>query len=191
MREETVARSYAETLLEVAERNEGVEAFGEGIEVIARLIDENPGFRVFLDTPRIAAGQKRDLIRSVFGGTLPATLINFVLVTLDKRRQRLLREIAQAYHTLLDHRLDRQRVEVTLARSMDEASMADLQERLTALIGRRAIPQVRVKPGILGGVIIRAGDTVYDGSLRRRLDGMRRRLLATELATERGGIGSG
>ena len=184
MREETVARSYAETLLEVAERNEGPEIFGEGIEIISRLIDENPGFRVFLDTPRIAVGQKREVIRSVFGGVLPATLINFVLVTLDKRRQRLLREIAKAYHTLLDHRLGRERVEVTLSRSMDEASMVDLQERLTALIGRWAIPQVRVKPSILGGVIVRAGDTVYDGSLRRRLAGMRRRLLATGLATE-------
>ena len=184
MRDETVARSYAETLLEVAERNEGPETFGEGIEIIASLIDENPGFRVFLDTPRIAVGQKREVIRSVFGVAFPATLINFVLVTLDKRRQRLLREIAQAYHTLLDHRLGRERVEVTLARSMDEASMVDLQERLTALIGRRAIPQVRVKPGILGGVIVRAGDMVYDGSLRRRLAGMRRRLLATGLATE-------
>ena len=181
MRDQTVARNYAETLLEVAERQEGLEAFGDGIEVVARLIDENPSFRIFLETPRIAASQKKEVIRRVFTDTLPATLINFLLVTLDKRRQRLLREIAQEYHTLVDQRLDRVRVEVTLARSMDEASMAALEERLTALIGRQAIPQVRVKPSILGGVVVRAGDTIYDGSLRRRLDGLRRRLLTTDL----------
>lgn len=181
MRDETVARNYAETLLEVAERHEGLEAFGDGIEVVARLIDENPSFRIFLETPRIAVSQKKEVIRSVFTDTLPTTLINFLLVTLDKRRQRLLREIAQQYHTLVDQRLGRVRVEVTLARSMDDASMAELQERLTALIGRRVIPVVRVKPGILGGIVVRAGDTIYDGSLRRRLDGLRRRLLTTDL----------
>lgn len=183
MRDETVARNYAETLLEVAERHEGLEAFGDGIEVVARLVDENPSFRIFLETPRIAASQKKEVIRSVFADALPATLINFLLVTIDKRRQRLLGEIVQEYDTLVDQRLDRVRVEVTLARSMDEASMAELQERLTALIGRQAIPQVRVKPGILGGIVVRAGDTIYDGSLRNRLDGMRRRLLTTDLPT--------
>ena len=181
MREETVARNYAETLLEVAERQEGLEAFGDGIEVVARLIDENPSFRIFLETPRIAVSQKKEVIRSVFTDTLPAILINFLFVTLDKRRQRLLREIAKEYHTLVDQRLDHVRVEVTLARSMDDAFMAKLQERLTTLIGRRAIPQVRVKPSTLGGVVVRVGDTIYDGSLRRRLDGLRRRLLTTDL----------
>ena len=183
MRDETVARNYAETLIEVAERHEGLEAFGDGMEVVARLIDENESFRVFLETPRITAGQKKEVIRSVFAESLPATLINFLLVTIDKRRQRLVREIAREFHALVDQRLDRIRVEVTLAREMDDASIAELQERLTVLIGREAIPRVRVKPSILGGVVVRAGDTIYDGSLRRRLDGLRRRLLTTDLPT--------
>jgi F-type H+-transporting ATPase subunit delta len=183
VRDETVARNYAETLVEVAERHEGLEVFGDGLEVVARLIDENPSFRVFLETPRIAAGQKKKVIRTVFSDSLPATLINFLLVTIDKRRQRLVREIAEEYHDLVDERLNRVRVEVTLARKMDDASLAELQTRLSALIGRDAIPQVRVKPSILGGVVVRAGDTIYDGSLRRRLDGLRRRLLSTDLPT--------
>ena len=181
MRDETVARNYAETLLEVAERHEGLEVFGTGLEVVARLLHENPNFRTFLETPRIAVGHKKEVIRKVFSESLPATLINFLLVTIDKRRQRLIREIAEEYNTLVDERLGRVRVEVTLARQMDDASMAKLQTRLSALLGREAIPQVRVKPGILGGVVVRAGDTIYDGSLRRRLDGMRRRLLAKDL----------
>ena len=181
MRDETVARNYAETLVEVAERHEGLEVFGDGLEVVARLIDENPSFRTFLATPRIAAGQKKDVVRRVFADSLPGTLINFLLVTIDKRRQRLIGEIAREFHTLVDERLGRVRVEVTLARKMDDASLADLQERLSSLLGREAIPSVRVKPGILGGVVVRAGDTIYDGSLRRRLDGLRQKLLTTDL----------
>ena len=183
MRDETVARNYAEALFELAERHEGVEAYGTGIETVARLIDENDNFRRFLQTPRIAVAQKKAVVRRVFGDALPAKLVNFLLITLDKRRQRLLREIAREYMSLMDQHFNRMHVEVTLARQFDQKSMEEMEERLTAALGKTAIPHVRVKPGILGGAIVRTGDTIYDGSLRRRLEGMRRRLLKADLPT--------
>ncbi len=181
MRDETIARNYAEALFELAERHEGVEAYGTGIELVARLIDENDVFRRFLQTPRIAVAQKKAVVRRVFGETLPAKLVNFLLITLDKRRQRLLRVIAREYMGLMDQHFNRAHVEVTLARQFDEKSMEEMETRLTAALGKTAIPHVRVKPGILGGAIFRTGDTIYDGSLRRRLEGMRRRLLRADL----------
>ncbi len=181
MRDETVARNYAETLLEVAERHEGLEPFGEGIEVVARLIEENSGFRTFLETPRIAATDKKKVLRTAFGEQLPVTLLNFLFVLIDRRRQRLLREIASEYHTLVDERMNRERVDVTVAHTLDDPTVTLLEERLTGLLGRQAIARMRVKPRILGGVVVRAGDTIYDGSLRRRLDDMRRSLLTTNL----------
>ena len=181
MRDETIARNYAEALFELAERHEGVEAYGTGIEVVARLIDENDDFRRFLQTPRIAVAEKKALVRKVFGETLPKKLVNFVLITLDKRRQRLLRLIAREYMGLMDQHFNRTHVEVTLARQLDETSMQEMEKRLTAALGKTAILHVRVKPDILGGAIFRTGDTIYDGSLRRRLDGMRRKLLKVDL----------
>ncbi len=183
MRDETVARNYAEALFELAERHEGVEAYGTGIEGVAVLIDENDDFRRFLETPRIDVAEKKKVVRKVFGETLPAKLINFIMITLDKRRQRLLRVIAREYKGLMDVHFNRVHVEVTLARELDEDAVAEIQERLTAALGKTAIPHVRVKPGILGGAILRTGDTIYDGSLRRRLDGMRRKLMKADLPT--------
>ncbi|HIF06287.1 MAG TPA: ATP synthase F1 subunit delta [Gemmatimonadetes bacterium] len=183
MRDETVARNYAEALFELAERHEGVEAYGTGVETVALLIDENDEFRQFLDTPRIALAKKKEVVRSVFGETLPARLVNFVLITLDKRRQRLLREIAREYQALLDVHFNRVHVEVTLARELDEQSVEEMEKRLTAALGKTAIPHIRVKRSILGGAIFRTGDTIYDGSLRRRLDGMRRKLLKADIPT--------
>jgi F-type H+-transporting ATPase subunit delta len=184
VRDETVARNYAETLFELAKQNEGLERYQEGIETVARLLDENPQFRLFLETPRIAAADKKDVIRKAFGGTLPKPLVNFLLIVLDKRRQKLVREIAREYHDLVDEHLNRVHAEVTVARTLDEAGLAAVRERLTRLLGRTAIPHVRVKPEILGGVVVRAGDTIYDGSLRRRLEDMRRQLLSAELSTQ-------
>ena len=181
MRDETIARNYAEALFELAERHEGVEAYGTGVETVARLIDENDEFRRFLETPRIAVAQKKAVIRKVFGKTLPVKFVDFLLITLDKRRQRLLRAIAREYMGLMDQHLNRVHVEVTLARQFDEKSMEEMEKRLTVALGKTAIPHVRVKPGILGGAIFRTGDTIYDGSLRRRLEGIRRRLLKADL----------
>ncbi len=181
MRNETVARNYAEALFELAERHEGVEAYGTGLEIVARLIEENDDFRRFLETPRIAVAQKKEVVRRVFGETLPAKLVDFLLITLDKRRQRLLRVIAREYMSLMDLHFNRVHVEVTLARKLDDGSMQEMEKRLTTALGKTAIPHVRVKPGILGGAIVRTGDTIYDGSLRRRLEGMRRRLLKADL----------
>ena len=181
MRDETVARNYAEALFELAERHEGVEAYGAGVEVVARFIDENDDFRRFLETPRIAVAEKKEVVRSVLGNKLPAKLVNFVLITLDKRRQRLLREIAREYMGLMDQHFNRVHVGVTLARQFDGKSVKEMEKRLTSALGKTAIPHVRVKPGILGGAIFQTGDTIYDGSLRRRLDSMRRRLLKADL----------
>jgi F-type H+-transporting ATPase subunit delta len=181
VRDETVARSYAETLFDLAQRHEGLEVFGQGIKLVEDLLDQDPNFRLFIETPRIAAADKKGVIRKAFGGQLPAQLVNFLLVTVDKRRQRLLRNISVQYHALLDVHEGRTHVEVTLARPVDDATRELLAQRLSGLVGMTAIPHVRVRPEILGGMIVRTGDTIYDGSVRRQLDGMRRQLLKAKL----------
>jgi len=181
VRDETVARNYAETLFALAQRHEGLDAFGQGIDTVALLLEEDPRLRLFLETPRISDESKKAVVREAFGGKVPAQLVNFLLITIDKRRQRLLRDIAREFHALVDEHLGREHVDVTVARPLDEATEALIAERLSGLLGTTAIPHVQVDPGILGGIVVRTGDTIYDGSVRRRLDGMRRQLLDASL----------
>ena len=134
-----------------------------------------------METPRIADGDKKELLKKVFDMALPRPLLNFLQVTVDKRRQRLLGAIGEEFHSLLDEHLGRAHVTVTLARTMDSAGLEELSEKLSALLGKEAIPHVRVNPAILGGVHLKTGDTVYDGTLRRRLKQLRRQLVSAEL----------
>lgn len=187
MRDETVARNYAMTLFELAARNDALEEYGDGIETVARLIEEDPKFRLFLETPRIDDEDKKRVVRSAFGQALPKHVVNFVLVTIDKRRQRLLRSIAGQYHELLDAHMGREHVQVTVARPVDDTTRKMITEKLSAVLGKEAIPHIRVQPEILGGLVVRTHDTIYDGSVRRRLEGMRRRLLRAELPAGVGG----
>jgi len=182
VRDETVARNYAETLFALAERHEGLAAFGRGVDVVAAVLDQEPSFRLFLETPRIAAEDKKAVVRKAFANELPKQLVSFLLVTIDKRRQRLLREIARHFGALVDEHEGRAHVEVTVARPLDDETTQLVARRLSGLLGVTAIPHVRVRPEILGGVVVRTGDTIYDGSVRKRLDGMRRQLLKAQLS---------
>jgi F-type H+-transporting ATPase subunit delta len=181
VRDETVARNYAETLVALAERHEGIDRYGEGIGTVAQLLEGSPEFRLFLETPRIGSASKKQVLRNVFADELPGPLLNFLLVTVDKRRQRLLPAIAREYRKLWDERAGRAHVDVTVARPLDDATLDGLSRRLSDLLGVTAIPHVKISPEILAGVVVRVGDTIYDGSLRRRLESIRQRLLKTEL----------
>jgi F-type H+-transporting ATPase subunit delta len=183
VRDGTVARKYAETLFELAVREQRAEEYGAALRSVAGQLDAEPRFRMFLETPRIDDEDKKELVRKVFGESVPKHVLNFVLVTIDKRRQRLLQQIASEYALLVDEHLGREHVAVTVARTLDEQTSGMIEERLSKALGKQAIPHVRVKPEILGGIIVRTGDTIYDGSVRRRLEDMRSRMLNAELPT--------
>jgi len=181
VRDETVARNYAETLFELARRHDALEAYGGAMETVASLLEENPKMRLFLETPRISDEAKKEVVQRAFGEALPKHVVNFVLVTIDKRRQKLIRSIAREYHALLDEHLGREHVQVTVARPVDDATRQLITEKLSATLGKKAIPHIRVQPEILGGIVVRTGDTIYDGSVRRRMEAMRRQLLQAEM----------
>lgn len=181
MTNETIARNYALALFELAQRHEGLEAFASGLDTVVGLLDQHPSFKLFLETPRIADRDKKELLKKAFGPVLPRTLLNFLQVMVDKRRQRLLGLVAGEYRSMLDEHLGRAHVTVTLARPLDADALQELSRRLSRLLGKEAIPHVRVKPVILGGVHLKSGDTVYDGTLRRRMKQLRRQLVSAEL----------
>ena len=181
MRDATIARSYAEALFELGERHEAHAAYAEAFHQLRALIEREPGVRLFLQSPKIEAPEKKAVLQKALEGRVPQLFLNFILVVLDKRRQRLLPEISREYDTLLDERSGRLHVEVTMAREPDERAEEDLRAELSRILGKRVIPHVVVNPKILGGLVVRYGDKVMDGSVRRRLSGLRRRLLEVEL----------
>ena len=191
MRDETVARNYAETLFELASRNESIQEYGDALGMVAGLLEDDSRFCTFVETPRIDDETKKDVIRKVFRDKAPKQVINFVLITIDKRRQTLLREISAEYLLLLDDHLGREHVEVTVARPLDDTTENVVSERLSKMLGKQAIPHIRVKPEILGGLIVRTGDMIYDGSVRRRLEDLRRRLLTARIPSGQVGEAAG
>ena len=91
----------------------------------------------------------------------------------------LIPEIASEYRMLIDESENRVHANVTVAREPTEPERDALARQLSRLLGKRVVPHISLNPAILGGVIVKVGDTVMDGSVRRRLATLRQRMLAT------------
>jgi F-type H+-transporting ATPase subunit delta len=180
MRDVSIAANYARTLLELARRAKAPGEWGVMFGDVAAAVERDPRLKRFLESPRVSEAQKREIIGTAFGDRLPHLLVRFLQVLVRNRRQMLLSAIAVEYTRLLDDLEGRIHADVTVARPMDEAGQAALAERLTRIMGggKRVTPVVRVFPAIMGGVIVRIGDTVADGSVRTRLGRLRQLLAA-------------
>ena len=179
MRDTTVSRSYAEALFALGEKEDLHDAFAAGLQTVEALLAVDPRVRLFLQTPKIEPAVKKRALRLALAERIHPLLLNFLLVVIDKRRQRLLGGMAHEYRGLLDEKLGRMNVEVTLAHEPDAAQLRDIAAQLSRVLASEVVPHVRVDEDILGGIVVRYRDRVIDGSLRRRLVALRSRLLDT------------
>lgn len=184
MRAEIIARNYAETLLTLAERQGGpgaLDEWGRAIDQLDEMLATDARARQFLETPRVRPEQKKEALRQALAGRAPEMFVRFVMVLVDKRRQSLIPDIAQAYRALVDQRMGRARVEVTISHAPDAALQAEIQRALEAQLGRTVIPTYRVNPDLLGGMVLRLGDEIFDASVRSRAGALRRRLMESTM----------
>ncbi len=178
MRDTTIARNYAEALLALARKAGDLQAWGRMIDDVANAMERDDRLRNFLEAPQIAAEQKNAVLAKAFEDRAPRLFLRYLQRLVKNRRQMLIPQIANEYRDLVDEVEGRVHAQVTLAKPIDDEQRAAIARQLTQKLGRTVVPQVRVNPNILGGIIVRVGDRVMDGSVRRRLSLLRGRMLA-------------
>ena len=179
MNDATIGRNYAETLLILAKREGQQEEWGTLIESIALAMREDQTLRTFLESPKLAASRKIEILAKALGKRVPPVFLRFLETVIMKRRQMVIPAIASEYRALIDELEDRVHANVTVAREPAEPEREALARQLSRLFGKRVVPHISINPAILGGVIVKVGDTVMDGSVRRRLATLKSRMLAT------------
>ena len=183
MRAEIIARNYADTLLELARRHGGqrtVEEFGAAMERLHEVVAD-PRVREFLSSPRIPAAERKEALRGALEGRVPDLFLRFVMVVVDKRRQGLLADIAHEYRALVDELAGRVRVQVAISHAPDAALQEEITRALAKRLGKTVIPTFSVNPELLGGLVVRMGDEILDGSIRTRAAQLRRRMVGAAL----------
>ena len=104
--------------------------------------------------------------------------MRFLQALVHNRRQMLIPDIAAAYMDLVDQVEGRVHATVTVARETSDADRDMIAAQLSRAFGKKVVPHLSVQPAILGGVVVRIGDTVMDGSMRKRLGLLRATLLS-------------
>ncbi len=177
MRNETIARNYAEALFQLGERSGNTERYVDLLDAVAAAVEQTPRVQAVLMSPKVPKTEKARIL----GGALreaPREFGLFLQAMVKRGRQQLLREVATEYLNLLDRKLDRVRAGVTLARTPDEKLKRTIQDLLSRQLGKQVIPAFAVDPEILGGAVVRVGERVLDGSVRRRMTKLRRQLVS-------------
>ena len=177
MRDSTIAKNYAEALLELARRANDVEGWGKMMMDVSDAVEADESLRLFLATPRVSADAKNEILAKAFQDRMPRLFVRFLQALVKNRRQALISEIADEYRTLLDFVQGRVHAQVTVARESDDAERKLIASELSRVIGKTVIPHLTVNPAIIGGLVVRVGDQVMDGSVRRRLASLRNQLV--------------
>ena len=147
------------------------------LEAFAGAFRSSAALRNALTSPAVAASRKKAVVGRVATKLgLSRIILNFLFVLIDRRRIAGLPEIIQVFEQTIDERQGFARAEVISARQLTEAQRNALNAELERLVGKRIRMQASVDEALIGGVVARIRSTVYDGSVRGRLQALERRL---------------
>jgi F-type H+-transporting ATPase subunit delta len=175
-RAESIARTYCDALLNAvsAENLAGtLDEFGSFIEDVLK---RNPEFTELLASGMVSREDKIALIDKAIGRFATPMFLNFLKVLAQHDRLILLGEILRQCRVQFEIRQGRQRVQIRSARPLSDVAQKKIHDRLAAVLPFDPILETQTDSALLGGLVIRVGDTVYDGSLRTRLRQLRTRL---------------
>ncbi|HSB53170.1 MAG TPA: ATP synthase F1 subunit delta, partial [Gemmatimonadales bacterium] len=163
MRPVTIARNYAEALFALGEKSGKIQEYADLIDAVAHGVAAAPTVQAVLMSPRVTKAEKARLFADALAGA-PGEFVRFLQSVIRRGRQGLFTDIAQQFHALHDLKLNRVRAAVTVAHPVDEALRKRIADQLTAVMGRQVLPHFTEDPAILGGVVVKVGDRVFDGS---------------------------
>ncbi|MCG3177805.1 MAG: ATP synthase subunit delta [Phycisphaerae bacterium] len=174
----TLAGAYADALLDLATAAGKVEGIAAELDGLAEVVRTQPDFAAFIGSPVIGAQAKRDSIARMFNGRVEDVTLRFLQVLADHERLELLPVMAEAYRLALDRRIGRVHVEVATATPLGDADREHLRARLGRQMGGEVVLHEEVRPDLIGGLVIRVGDTMFDGSVKQRLTHLREQIIA-------------
>jgi F-type H+-transporting ATPase subunit delta len=176
MHEGTVARNYAEALLALATKADNRDGFASMIRDVANAMTTDLTVKQFMESPRVSYEEKNAVLAKAFGDRVPRVFLRFLETMVHNRRQMLIPSVATEYASLLDEAEGRVHADVTVARPVDDGEAQRIASQLSSVLGKTVVPHVSVNPAIMGGVVVKIGDTVMDGSVRRRLNVLAQRM---------------
>ena len=172
----TVARRYAQALYEEAEQAGTLERVDQDMQAVRESLEASRELERLFRSPIVSREKKEAVVQKLFTGHVEALIVRFMRLLIEKQREALLPTVIRAYTDLRDERRGIVEARVRTALPLGEAEEAALRQALEARTGKRVRLRTEVDESLLGGVVVRIGDRVIDGSARHQLQQLRERL---------------
>ena len=172
---DSAPRRYAEAAFEIAQRDSSIERWRSDLDEAARVLGESRDLAPILANPALPPEQRREVATRVFAG-LAEKPRNLVLLLVQRGRIEQLPRVADEFRRLDDDRQGIVHATATSAAPLTDTEMRALTARLEQMTGGRIALKTEIDESLLGGLVVRVGDRLIDGSVRGRLERLRNQL---------------
>jgi len=170
MAHDPINHGYAQALLEIARAETVVQQIEEELFRLRELLKSNPNLLEFLKDPNVTREGKRHALGELFQGRVHSLVLNTLIAISDADRMNRLLPVIEEFTALAAASRQQVAGEIVSAIKLDQATLDKLAAELTHVTGKNVQLFQKVDPAILGGAIIKVGEQIIDGSLRRKLD---------------------
>jgi F-type H+-transporting ATPase subunit delta len=170
---------YANALADIALAQGAAEPTAKQLNDFGTSYEQSAELRTFLASPAVSIEAKHTVIEKIIGRLGASRILrNFLFIIADSHRTQLIPEIIASFQQVLRQRQGIAEAEISSAVELNAAQKAEFAKTLARLTGKKIETKYSLDPALIGGAVVRIGDTIYDGSLRNRLNEMRARLAA-------------
>lgn len=177
---EMIGATYAKALIGAAEKSGELERVVKDLETsIDEVVAKLPKLATALDSPRVPPESKERLLEACFKGKVSTTLLNFYKVVCQHGRFDCISEIRAAVRKQYNERRGLVEIEIRTAAPLPASIIERIVDRLKQMLGKDVAVKTKIQPELIGGVVVKVGDTLYDGSVSRRLELMKGKAMAS------------
>jgi F-type H+-transporting ATPase subunit delta len=168
-----VARRYAGALYDEAEHQRQLEEVDADFALISGTLDGSPELVRLFESPIVSRERKLRVLEALFGERLQPITHRFLRLLIENQRETIFPAIVRAYRMIRDEKLGIVEAAARVAFLLERDDETRLTRALERLIGKQIRLSVTLDHSLIGGVVVRVGDTVYDGSIRHQLSSLR------------------
>jgi F-type H+-transporting ATPase subunit delta len=173
----TLAKRYAEALVEIGKERNALEQYGNDLEAINQTMQESRDFQEVLISPVFPKEDKKNISGSILDKMgIDFMVKNFINLLIDKKRIDQLPGIIQAYAEAVDEINGVTRGRVISAKPLSESELGEITQALSAISGSQVIVTAQVDGSLIGGLVAKVGDKVFDGTIRTQLNQLKESL---------------
>jgi len=172
---EELAQVYARSLFQVAREQGKLDLIREQLAQFADALDRNRDLAVFFFSPYFSSAEKQQSLEGLLDGA-QEVFLNFLALLIENHRMPVIFRIRHEYERLWEEENKTLPVEITSAIALDERTTESLGSTIGERAGRKVMLAARVDPEIIGGIVIRVGNSILDASVRTRLEQLRRQV---------------